>query len=180
MEQKTLLSLAEFFALPGDGNDYELVHGELVRMPPQDFEHEFVKSRITQLLILFLETHDFGMVFPETGAVLDEGSWRKPDVSFLRWPRLDRQARNAQIEGAPDLCVEVVSESNTHREIADKTQHFLNSGAVSVWCVYPKTKEVHVVSHSGDRWLGPDEELSDAELLPGFRVQVRSLFERKK
>ncbi|MBL8217920.1 MAG: Uma2 family endonuclease [Bryobacterales bacterium] len=177
MEQKTLLSLAEFFAMPGDGIDYELVHGELVQMPPQPYIHDFVKNRIQELLVLYLNGNRLGRVFVETGSVLDEGSWRQPDVSYFRKEKLAAQDPNKPIHGAADICIEVVSPSNTHRELDERARHFLATGAQTVWIVYPATKEVQVRTAAGSNWLGPDDELTHPGLLPGFSARVNDLFE---
>ena len=177
MEQKTLLSLAEFFAMPGDGVDYELVHGELVRRPPQPYIHDLVKNHIQELLALYLSTNRLGRVFVETGSVLDEGSWRQPDVAYFRKERLASQDPNKPIHGAADICVEVVSPSNTHREMDERARHFLATGAQCVWIVYPATKEVQVRTKTETSWLGSEDELAHPDLLPGFSARVQDLFE---
>jgi Uma2 family endonuclease len=46
---------------------------------------------------------------------------------------------------APELCVEVVSPSNSRKELSEKTRAYLAAGAEEVWIVYPRSKrcEVH-------------------------------------
>ncbi|MBI3683641.1 MAG: Uma2 family endonuclease [Acidobacteria bacterium] len=177
MQQKTLLTLEQFFAMPDDGHDYELVHGELVLMPPQDFEHESAKSEVTVALAFFLQNRrHLGWVYPETGAILDEDSWRKPDVCFIRQERLVKLGPKSRIEKAPDLCVEVVSPSNSQRQIAEKVRHYRSTGATAVWVLYPNSQEIHVITKDRDQWLGPEDSLEQPDLLPGFSVPVKSLF----
>jgi Uma2 family endonuclease len=45
MVTRTLMTAEELAALPDDGFQYELVRGELRRMPPPKPEHEFVCMR---------------------------------------------------------------------------------------------------------------------------------------
>jgi Uma2 family endonuclease len=45
-----------------------------------------------------------------------------------------------------------------------------------VWILSPESREVYVYSDHGDRILREDAELS-TDLLPGFRIVVRQLFE---
>src|SRR5215813_6243266 len=105
MAQKTLLTLEQFFALPDDGKDYELVHGELVQMPPQDWQHERIKNRICKLLDRYLLAEQ-GEAFVEVGATIDQDSWRKPDVCVFLKDRLRRMKDDAPVDGTPDLCIE--------------------------------------------------------------------------
>jgi Uma2 family endonuclease len=46
---------------------------------------------------------------------------------------------------APELCIEVVSPSNSRKELTEKTEAYLAAGAEEVWIVYPRSKrcEVH-------------------------------------
>jgi Uma2 family endonuclease len=46
---------------------------------------------------------------------------------------------------APELCIEVVSPSNSRQELREKTEAYLAAGAEEVWIVYPRSKrwEVH-------------------------------------
>jgi Uma2 family endonuclease len=47
---------------------------------------------------------------------------------------------------SPDLAVEVVSETNTKVELAQKTREYFESGARLVWIVYPRPRTVAVFS----------------------------------
>ena len=129
-------------------------------MPPQPDIHDFLKNRIQELLVLYLSGNRLGRVFVETGSVLDEDSWRQPDVAYFRRERLAAQDPNKPIHGAADICVEVVSASNTHREMDERARHFLASGARSVWILYPGTKEVQVRTATETVWLGPEDLLT--------------------
>ena len=40
---------------------------------------------------------------------------------------------------APELCIEVLSPSNSAQEMAEKTRLYLAQGAHEVWLVYPDT-----------------------------------------
>jgi len=41
---------------------------------------------------------------------------------------------------APELCIEVVSPSNSVKELGEKTEAYLAAGADEVWIVYPQSK----------------------------------------
>jgi Uma2 family endonuclease len=50
---------------------------------------------------------------------------------------------------APELCIEVVSPSNSRKELREKTEAYLAAGAEEVWIVYPRSKRVEVHGRHG-------------------------------
>ena len=67
---------------------------------------------------------------------------RAPDVSFIRWQRFpDRKLPKAAIyDVAPDLAVEVLSESNTAAEMNRKLRDYFKAGKSMVWYIDPPTR----------------------------------------
>jgi Uma2 family endonuclease len=81
-------------------------------------------------------------------------------------------------EGAPDLAIEVISPSNTLREMEQRVSDFFAAGSTRVWLVDPEVQEVYVHGLGGVVRRRGDETLEEPELLPGFSVKVSSLFEQ--
>jgi Uma2 family endonuclease len=181
MSTKTLLTLAEFEQLPEqEGVRYELDEGELVAMTFPVPEHNRVIKRIFVLLNEWLRGHPVGEIFfPDTGFVLsrEPATLRGPDLSFLCQDRLGRMDPKQNIEGAPELAIEVVSPSDSAQALNKKVDQYLRSGARSVWVVYPDIRQVHVHTALGVRKLAAEEILDQPDLLPGFSAPVRTLFE---
>jgi len=50
---------------------------------------------------------------------------------------------------APELCIEVVSPSNSRKELTEKTQAYLAAGAEEVWIVYPRSRRIEVHAKQG-------------------------------
>ena len=180
MSTKTLLSLADFEKLqPPDGLRYELDEGELVTMTFPRPEHNRVVKQIFLLLHAFLKDNPLGeLFFPDTGFVLSRRpvTLRGPDLSFLRADRAGRVDPKQDIDGAPDLVIEVVSPTDSAQDLNRKVHQYLHSGAQEVWVAYPDTQEVYVHDANGVRKLGADQMLGSPALLPGFSVPVKALF----
>jgi len=99
---------------------------------------------------------------------------RVPDVAFVRRGRelpLDRLP-----QGAPDLVVEVVSPSNTPREIEQRISDYFAGGCKRVWVFHPEHREVYIHGLAGVTRRKAEEMLEDAELLPGFSAKVSEFF----
>ena len=50
---------------------------------------------------------------------------------------------------APELCIEVVSPSNSRMELREKTAAYLDAGAAEVWIVYPQSKRIEFHGQEG-------------------------------
>ncbi len=177
MATKTLLTIEEFLRLPEPMDaTYELVEGELVTLSPGMFPHNIVGDNVLVMLRAFLAGRKLGQVVAEQSFHLFGNTIRVPDVAFIRSGR--NIATDAPIEGAPDLAVEVISPSNTSREVDQRVSDYFAAGCRRVWLVYPEHREVYIHGLAGVTRRRGDEVLEDAELLPGLSVKVSNLFEQ--
>jgi|SRR5579863_2254245 len=185
MATATLLTLEQFSALPEyderTGCRYELDHGELIVVSPQAWEHESLKRKLFLLLTRYFDERSLlNRAVMETGFILDEESWRKPDVALMSEDALRRadQDRKLPLEGAPELAIEIASPSETSAMIGRKVDHFLAAGTKAVWVFYPESQQVHVhkVGQKTAK-LGAGQYLEEPEILPGFRMEVEKIFE---
>ena len=64
---------------------------------------------------------------------------------------------------APELCVEIVSPSNSKIEIAEKVELYLAKGAQEVWVVY-EDKRLEIFTHTG--------ELAKSQFAPDVRDKI--------
>jgi Uma2 family endonuclease len=81
----------------------------------------------------------------------------------------------------PDLAVEVISPSNTPKEMDEKLHEYFEKGVRLVWFVRPKSRVVDVYT-APDRFtrLRASARLDGGDVLPGFSVQVGKLFQKPK
>ena len=78
---------------------------------------------------------------------------------------------------APDLAVEVLSESNTEAEMTRKRQDYFTAGVRLVWLVDPATRSVKVYTNVDQATVLQDEQtLQGGDILPGFSLPLRELF----
>jgi Uma2 family endonuclease len=171
----------ELLTLPDDGCRYELVRGELRRMPPAGSEHGAVAINIGVLVSQFVKTHSLGVVFgAETGFKLasDPDTVRAPDLAFVRRERIPQEGIPQGFwPGAPDLAVEVVSPSDTYTAVEEKVREWLDAGTRLVLVVNPRTRTVTVYAAQMQvTRLTESDLLTGGEVLPGFSCRVAELF----
>ena len=175
MATKTLMSVEEFVCLPEPPDSrYELAEGELVAMSPTMPLHNLVRDKLLVLLRTFVMGQRLGTVFSEQAYQLSRNTVRIPDISFMRAER--QFEMNKLPVGGPDLAVEVISPTNTPREMDQRVSEYFAAGSKRVWLVYPEHGEVYVHGLAGVTRRRGEENLEDPELLPGFSVKVSSLF----
>ena len=112
---------------------------------------------------------------------LASGLVRIPDVCFISWERFPNRELPAEPipELAPDLAVEVLSESNTEAEMERKLREYFAAGTRVVWYVEPEPRTVRVYTSPSDvRLVGEAETLDGGTVLPGFQLKVREWFDR--
>jgi Uma2 family endonuclease len=159
----------------------ELVDGILIGKAIGLYE-SIIASELIRLLGNFVKEHNLGIVAGEAGMMqLAPGLVRIPDVSFIAWDRFpDRKLpRDPVPHLAPDLAVEVLSPSNTLKEMARKRRDYFNAGCKLVWITDPETRTVTVytaVDQSEE--ITEDGTLDGGDVLPGFSLSVREWFER--
>ncbi len=176
MATKTLLTVDEFLRLPEPPDaHYELVEGELITVSPAMFLHNRIRDKLLFILMSYLESRKLGTVVSEQPFHLFGNTVRVPDIAFVRAGRPIDLKKLPQ--GAPDLAVEVVSPTNTPREIDQRVSDYFSAGCKRVWLVYPEHREVYIHGLAGSSRRRGDELVEDSELLPGFSVKVSSLFE---
>jgi Uma2 family endonuclease len=175
MATKTLLTVEDFLRRSETPDRrYELVEGELITLSPTMPEHNEVRDTLLVALRNFLAGRGLGRVWSEQAFHLFGDTVRIPDLSFVR---AGRSIEPRQLpEGAPDLAVEVISPSNTPRELDRRISDYFAAGCKRVWLVYPEHREVYVHGLAGVVCRRGDDLLEDPELLPGFFVKVSSLF----
>jgi Uma2 family endonuclease len=114
MDAKTLMSVEDFDRLAEpDELSYELDEGELVVTTKPRPLHNQMVSNLEFEIRAYLKAHPIGEAFSAENLFVLGNIKRAPDVSFLRSERAKQIDPNADIPGAPDLAVEVLSPNDT-------------------------------------------------------------------
>ena len=96
------------------------------------------------MLDAFTRLHDLGRVYPGPIDVLfAQGDYLAPDLVFVHKDRLSIISKRG-LEAAPDLVVEVLSESTASRDRLLKKRRYAHFGVPEYWIVDPTAKQVEV------------------------------------
>lgn len=128
-------------------------------MCPVKFDHSLLQSEIMFLLRTLLKD---GKPVPECAIKTSKGT-KAADVAWLSAEQLTQARHKTELEFSPEICVEVMSESNTQKEMAEKRVLYFEVGAKEVW----------LCSENGDmRFFNPDHELIHSECAPDFPLKI--------
>jgi Uma2 family endonuclease len=162
---------------------FELVDGVLVEKAIGALE-SLLAAMLARHLWNFADEHDLGVVLGADGMLrLRLRLVRIPDVAFISWDRLPgNEFPTVPIPDLiPDLAVEVISPSNTKKEMARKLREYFQAGVRLVWYVYPKTRTVEVYTALQKvRRLRNNQVLDGGAVLPGFTLSLPQLFDSGK
>lgn len=182
--RELLYTAEEFFAFvrrPENASRwFELHHGVLIEMPSPKLVHGWISTLFVQAVTRYLDQNPIGYVFGDSNdIVLAPDVVYKPDAFYIAKERLQRLPD--YFHGAPDIAVEIISPSNTAAEIAEKVEDYLRYGVRMVILLYLEQKTARVCRSHGDgsintRTLTAEDWLDSDDVLPSFRVQVKTLF----
>jgi Uma2 family endonuclease len=162
---------------------YEIVNGQRVELPPISAYTTWIASRLHGRLWPYVEDKGLGTSVTEMLFVLDaeHNLRRRPDVAFVstaRWP-LDRALpETGDWDVVPDLAVEVISPNDVFKDVLAKVREYFHYGVQVVWLIAPEEQQVYVyASPTHVRILTGQDELTSDEVVPGFRLPLRQLFQ---
>ena len=102
--------------------------GQIV-MSPVKVYHSAFQGKIAALLYLNMKD---GAVLSECAIQTDKGI-KVADVAWASADRFERIKEETACSIAPEICVEVLSLSNSDEEMDEKRELYLKSGAKEVW-----------------------------------------------
>ena len=163
-----------------DDKRYELIEGELYMTPSPITNHQRISGRIEFELRKFVLENDCGEVFDAPYDVyFDDENVVQPDILFISKDRLNIIG-DKNLQGAPDLVIEILSESNAYRDLIQKKKLYSNFGVKEYWIVVPgeKTIDINILkdkTYQLYKTLGEDDTI-ESQILKGFKMELKAIF----
>ena len=122
-------TIEDLLRMPKDGRIYELVDGDII-VSPAGMRHGEVVVKILAVVATFLDKNPIGKAYsPDTGIALPDGNLRCPDVSVVLNQKLPGgESPEGFGELVPDFVVEVLSPTDSLKEVGRKIGEFLECG----------------------------------------------------
>ena len=164
-----------------DDKRYELLDGELITAPAPNLGHQDISARLGWRLMRFVEEGDLGKVFPAPcDVVLSNTDVVQPDLLFVSREREHILVGGDNVQGAPDLVVEILSPSTAGRDRTLKRSLYARHGVGEYWLVDPDDEPVTVMALGEGGFetaaVYRKGQTLTSSTLPGFAVGLDEIF----
>jgi Uma2 family endonuclease len=170
----------DYLRLPEDGRRYEIIDGELFLTPAPGTWHQRVSARLQFLLTRHVLEADLGEIFnAPCDLLLSETDVVQPDLFYVPKERVGIVEEN-YVSAAPDLVVEILSESTAKRDRGIKAKMYERFGVLELWIVDPRAKKVEIFRRSEGRLdlhavFGATDTLL-TPTFPGLEIPLAEIF----
>ncbi len=176
------LTYDEFQELPRDGSKrFELIEGEVFMTPSPNTGHQRAVAKLLRRLADYVDQNDLGEVFiAPYDIVFSKWTALEPDLLFIRRER-SSIITAANVQGAPDLVIEVLSPSNKTYGRETKMRAYESAGVSEVWYLDPEEKTGEVLSLEADGRYVLAARLSEGDAIvskvfPGLPLTLDEVF----
>lgn len=172
------LTYADYEKIPADGFRHEIIGGEEFMTPAPNLDHQAAVVNLTSILRDHVRTKKLGRVFvAPTDVLLSKHDIVEPDVVYVSESRISILTEK-NIQGAPDLVIEVLSPSTQAEDRGPKLALYERSGVAEYWMADPASKTVEIREFGSTRRTRVYKEGQSFEsaLLAGLSVRLSDVF----
>ena len=173
----------EFFRFCQANRDLRIersAKGEIIVMSPAGGYAGYQSGEVFRQLSAWAVNNGTGVAFDSSaGFLLPNGAVRSPDAAWVRLARLrglTRQEKEQFIPLCPDFVIEAASPSDELSNLREKMEEYRNSGLALGWLILPGSTQVEVYAPSGVEVLTSPKAVSADPILPGFKVDLASIW----
>jgi Uma2 family endonuclease len=171
-----LCTVEQFRRLPEDSGPvlHELRHGEIVPLTRPKFRHSLIQRNLRRALEDIADPASF--VDTEVSfRPLPEFELWVADVAYLSAERFSQVDLDDNVQGAPEIVIEVLSPSNNSDEMKERERVCLENGTREFWVVDPKCREVKISTPDGGCTTWRSGQQIPLPLFAGHFLAVDSL-----
>jgi len=177
------LTYDDFVLFPDDGLRHELIDGEHYVTPSPNTKHQKIVLRLAARILNWVEGHAIGQVFVAPfDVIFTKFDVVEPDVLYMSNGRAAEILTDANVQGVPELVVEIGSPSTRRRDETVKRLLYERAGVSEYWVVDPELDVVRVYRREGERFARPAElsaaagDVLTTTLLPSLELQLVDVF----
>jgi Uma2 family endonuclease len=162
---------------------YEWVEGFVIKMGRSTIVHRLLIKYLELLFDAYLHWNPIGNILNDSIMVrLSSNVTRLPDLFFVlaNNPNL---LTTTDFHGAPDLCIEIVSQESIARDYVNKLAEYENAGVQEYWIIDPLHQQVtfnRLQANGLYAHIAPDADGNyESPLLPKLKIHIPILWQEK-
>lgn len=186
LDLKTIIDLTDeqFYQLCRANPDVKFernANGTLLIMSPTGGETGNRNLEIGADFAIWNRQTKLGVCFDSSTCFkLPNGAQRSPDIAWIkqdRWQALTPAQREQFPPIAPDFVLELLSPSDSLPTTQTKMQEYIDNGVNLGWLINRKNRTVEIYRpNQSVQMLTNPTQLSDPDILPGFTLNLSSLW----
>ena len=176
---KVKFTVADYLETP-EGVRCQLLDGELILAAAPADKHQKIILHLATRLDQFVRSRNLGIIrFAPSDVVLSDHDVVQPDLLFVSHDRAAIRTP-ANLQGAPDLAVEVLSPGTEGYDRGYKRELYARHGVREYWLVDPDLETIEVLTPGNGGFIryalyGGRDTLT-SPLLPGLAMALAAVF----
>ncbi len=169
-----------FYDVVTEQQKAEFINGEIIVHSPVKYQHNQASFRLAGLLSAYVQRRDLGSVGHEKLLITLTRNDYEPDICFFRSEKARNFAPDQSKFPAPDLAVEVLSDSTETVDRGIKFEDYAAHGVDEYWIVDPvaETIEQYLLQEGVYRLAVKVKTGTIAStVVTGFEIPVRAVFD---
>jgi len=180
LNTKIKFTYKDYKSLPeSETRRYELMEGELIMVPSPNEYHQRVSGGLEFILRAFVEGKNLGRVYYAPLDVHLGEDVVQPDILFISRERFSIITEE-EIQGAPDLVVEILSPATAERDQTYKKTLYARHGVREYWIVDPEEKAITVMTlgKAGFESFGTygKRDILKSSIFSGLNISLSEVF----
>lgn len=177
------LTHEDYLLFPDDGKRHEIIEGDHYVTPAPRTKHQRISANLMVALASFVKRRGMGLVLAApSDVILSDENVVQPDLLFVSTARAGIVTED-NIRGAPDLVVEIISETTRKKDEVTKRKLYERFGVQEYWVVDPELETVKIFRRAQQgysRAVELSKEANDiltTEILAGFDLALAEIFD---
>jgi len=178
------LTYEDYVLIPDDGKRHQIIDGKHYVSDTPFIRHQRISRRLLCCIGKFLDEHPLGeILMAPTDVILSPHDIVQPDLLFISNERASAIVTEANIQGAPDLLIEILSEDTRRLDEVLKRRAYKRFGVQESWIFDPQSKTTQVWERTTEglrrrTLLSADAgDVLTSPLLPGLEIPLAEIFE---
>jgi Uma2 family endonuclease len=164
-----------------EGERYELIEGELLMTPSPVPKHQGISRELEFHILQFVKANDLGEVFDAPCDVyLDNENVVQPDILFISKEKLNIIGEK-NIQGAPDLVIEIISENTAYRDFVQKKRLYAKFGVKEYWIVIPGEELIEVYILKDNTYIlyktYTKDNTLESHYIKDLKIELKGIFQ---
>lgn len=176
------LTYEDYLLFPEDGYRHEILDGEHFVTAAPNLWHQSIVVELTSWIAPFVRRHRLGRLYVAPADVLlGEHDVVQPDLLFVSQARA-QIITEMNVQGAPDLVIEVLSPSTRRRDEGLKLERYEILGVQEYWIVDPARDAALIFRRTGEGLQAVADltatggDMLTSPLFPGLEIPLAEIF----